>query len=563
MSFSSNSKFKPLQVFSKNIKLKVSLSVILTLSFLNLIIGCSYYNVRDVATTSETISSKIADFSDSYNYVVIHTKGHIWHLDEFVLNENEKTISGICTSLNEAHKSLKPRESKRVHQYTKKQEPLNELHFYINSTEAPRFGNEVTFPISEITSISINDENTGRKVANIIGGTVGVIALVAIIVALTKSSCPFIYIKDGNEYQFAGELYPGIITPNMQKDDYLELPDLEISNNKLDIKVTNELKEVQHTDFLQLVEISHRPDISVLMDQNGNPYTFSSIQAPKKVFEDGEQMDLEAVLAKDSHAFLFNQDLTSDNSVRQIDFLFDKPIQPTTEAKLYLRVKNSLWLDYIFGKFNEQFGTYYQEFQKQQQNTTKKQSTDWIEAQHIPLSVYIKTKKGWELVERLHTVGPMAYRDQAISVDLSEVKGEQVAIRLETGFMFWELDYVGIDYSKNEELDIAYILPSQAIDGEGKNVREALTTADRNYFTQPNIGDEVTVSFEIEPFSNSLKRTYFLKNRGYYNYIRQYNEEPNFRKLKLFKEAGAFTDFSKYEYEALMNYEKELSVVVE
>lgn len=58
-----------------------------------------------------------------------------------------------------------------------------------------------------------------------------------------------------------------------------------------------------------------------------------------------------------------------------------------------------------------------------------------------------------------------------------------------------------------------------------------------------------------------LKRTCFLKNRGYYNYIRNYEGEPDFQKLKLFRAAGAFTDFSKYEYEALMDYESQFDLV--
>ena len=69
------------------------------------------------------------------------------------------------------------------------------------------------------------------------------------------------------------------------------------------------------------------------------------------------------------------------------------------------------------------------------------------------------------------------------------------------------------------------------------------------------LGDEVIVNFKINDPKPDSNRTFFLKNRGYYNYIRNYTGEPNFQKLKLFREAGAFTDFSKYEYEALMDYE--------
>ena len=183
-----------------------------------------------------------------------------------------------------------------------------------------------------------------------------------------------------------------------------------------------------------------------------------------------------------------------------------------------------------------------------------------MNAQNIPLSVYLKTKSGWELVDTINTVGPMASRDIAIPIDVSSVLEEQVVIKLETGFMFWEVDYAGIDFTENLVLDVNYINPDEAIDGHNNNVTKLISAADQNYFVQPNIGDQVVVNFKISDSKPDVNRTFFLKNRGYYNYIRNYDGVPNFQKLRLFKEAGAFTDFSKYEYEALMDYENQFDL---
>ncbi len=38
--------------------------------------------------------------------------------------------------------------------------------------------------------------------------------------------------------------------------------------------------------------------------------------------------------------------------------------------------------------------------------------------------------------------------------------------------------------------------------------------------------------------------------------------EPDFEKLKLFRKAGAFTQFSKYEFEALMDYSHHLDIAL-
>jgi hypothetical protein len=556
----SNSKFRPLNFFIKSKKFTSFLSVFLTLLFLNLVIGCSYYNVKSVTTSSETIASQIQEFANTQKYVVIHSGPDTWHLGNIEVNETDKTISGIVQQLDSNHIPKTVRETKRTHKYSGDKEVLNEVHFYVSSNSTRNYGDSTTISISEINSISVNDKNTGKTVLNVLGGVVGVIALVAIIAILTKSSCPFIYVQNGKEFVFTGELYPGILTKNQQRDDYLKLPNINITNNEYNIKITNELKEIQHTDFVQLLEIIHSDDLQVLLDKNGNLHSFSDIISPNSVIIDNLITNTKPALIKDDNSYLFNSNLINSGSLRNIELSFNKPLQ-ADDAKLFLTVKNSMWLDYVFGKFNEQFGTYYAQFQKDQQNAPAEKSTTWMNEQNIPLSVYLKTEKGWELVDRINTVGPMASRDIAVPINVSKIKGEEIIIKLETGFMFWELDFAGIDFTDNVALDINYINPSEAIDDNHVNVTHLLSGADNTYFVQPNVGDEVVISFKTSENNLDLKRTFFLKNRGYYNYIRNYTGEPNFQKLKLFREAGAFTEFSKLEYEVLMDYENQFNII--
>lgn len=555
-----NQKSCPLLFFKKNKKVSSFLSMLLTFSLLNLVTGCAYYNVRNLTTTPESMVVQIEEFAQNQQYVVIHSGQDLWHLGAVEVNEQEKTITGIVQKIGTSHITKKPREIKKTHRYSGNNEVLNEVHFYISNKTAITSGEQTTILFSEINSISVNDKNTGRTVANIALGTVGVIAAIFIVVLLTKSSCPFIYVDNGEEYVFTGELYPGVLTANQQRDDYLMLPDLQEINNTCRIKITNELKEIQHTDVIQLLEIAHPSNVKVLLDSYGNPHTFSNVISPKTVLVDKTIFDDSPLLSKDNNAYLFNTSLDNASSTRKIEMVFQKP-RKAENAKLFLSVKNSLWLDYVFGKFNEQFGSYYPQFQNDQQAAPKEKSTQWTNEQNIPLSVYLKTDAGWALIDRIQTVGPMASRDIALPIDLSKASGQEVILKLETGFMFWEIDYAGIDYSENLALNIHYIEPNSAIDGNNKDVTKLLLAEDQNYFIQPNIGDEVEVQFKTADSEPGLIKTFFLKNKGYYTYIRNYNKEPDFTKLRLFKEAGAFTNFSMFEYEALMDYEHRFDLV--
>lgn len=554
--------FRPLFSIRKNKKLSSTLSIVLTLIFLNLVLGCRYYTVRSVATTADTMAAQIDEFNKSQQYAVMHSGPEIWHLSNLVLNEDKKTISGIIQAIGPEHIPRKMREQKRVHRFNKGESPLNEIHFYISTSNLPDYGSEITIPFSEINSMSVNHRNTGRMIGEIFFGTIGVIAGVALLAVALKSSCPFVYVKDGEEFIFTGELYPGILTANQQRDDYLPLPNLEDETDEYRIKITNELKEIQYTDLVQLMEIHHSPNVQILLDKNGAVHTFSDKKSPNNVWIDNTTDNITPVMVKDNNSYLFDSELDDPKSIRGIELQFSKPIA-TEKAKLFLTVKNSLWLDYVFGKFNAKFGSYYPQFQKDQQLISGEKSLQWINDQHIPLSVYLKTDEGWELLERIQPVGPLASRDIAIPIDLSTLSGTSMTLKLETGFMFWEVDYAAIDYTENAPITVNYLNAYEAIDEGYNDITELLSASDQDYFVQPNIGDEAIVTFRTSELTPGLNRTFFLKNRGYYNYIRDYKGKPDFQELKLFRAAGAFTDFSKFEYEALMDYENQFDLALQ
>ena len=113
---------------------------------------------------------------------------------------------------------------------------------------------------------------------------------------------------------------------------------------------------------------------------------------------------------------------------------------------------------------------------------------------------------------------------------------------------------MGIDFSENLKLRFNTIEATEAVDEHNTNVRKLIAKADEVYLVQPNIGNEVNITFPRLPVTEGYSQSLFLKNRGYYNYIRDYKGEPDFKKLKLFKAPGSFTEFSKLEYEALIHF---------
>ncbi len=525
------------------------ISVFMTLVILNMSISCSNYRTKTITSKSDTFAQKYNSKNRNNRYIIVHTDTETWHLNNPIINEDQKEISGYLTPVVVNH-SFYPIKENQKNRDIKKSKTANkklEIHFYTNVSIKADNSSHVIIPFSNIKELKVYEPDTGKKILNIIGYSVGTLAVLAIIIAVTKSSCPFIYIKEGNSFAFTGELYPGAVLPTLERTDYLPLHNFRAQNEEYELKISNELLEIQYTDLAQLVVVNHSQFNEVLLDQNGKLHIISKKETPENVTSNNRPISIKPSLEKDSKAYLFDEENYSNKGTNNIVLTFDKPT-PSNQAKLVLSTKNSLWFDYVYGEFNEQFGSYFNTFQKQQLMVPAEKNIQWRNDQGIPLSVYVKSKNEWVLIEKINPVGPMAFRDLIVPIDLEKINSPKIEIKLECGYMFWEVDYAAIDYSKDIPLETHYVNPFSAIDEKGNNVTDLLSKEDKNYLVQPNIGNEVVIKYHVASAKKEEKQTVFLKNRGYYTYIRDYKGIPNFAKLKTFREKGALSQFSKEEY---------------
>jgi len=526
-----------------------SISILTTLAFLNMCTGCSYYKANTIATKTDSFADTYNSIGKTNSYLIIHSGNETWHLNNVTVNEDQKEIIGTLAPVSDNHKLFPLKENKKYRRYERSKAPDKtlEVHFYTSEAINASPSSQITIPFSNIKEVQAYERDTGRSIANAVGFTVGTLALIAIIILATKSSCPFIYIKEGNTYAFTGELYPGAILPNLERTDYLPLPNFKAQNEDYEIKITNELHEIQYTDLAQLVVINHSQSTEVLLDQKGNPHSIVKKEKPEYVTSNNRPITVNPSLEKDTNAYLFDENNYTEKGVNNIVMTFDNSSH-SNQAKLILSAKNSLWFDYVYGKFNEQFGSFYNKFQKQQLKVPAEKNIKWRDEQEIPLSVFVKSGKEWVLVEKLNPVGPMAYRDLVIPINLEEIKTQKIEIKLECGYMFWEVDYAAIDFSVDIPLPTQNINPYSAIDENGKNVTDLLDKEDKNYLIQPSIGNQVIIKYHVASPQDGEKQSVFLKNRGYYKYIRDYKGMPNLAKLKTFREKGSLSQYSKEEY---------------
>jgi len=522
------------------------ISWLLILALININLSCSYYNYR---VEKDPSIEKLDKLKESPKYLIIHQSDLAFHLSDVKVDQVNQTMSGMLQVLPPEHLKYlvtkkRPGASNRYQKTSTGKvvgtpHVVNEVHIYVDNLSLAQ-NQQLVIPFSNIKRIEIYDRDIGATIMAVLGTYLAVGLIVGIIVMLTKSSCPFVFVDKGEEYAFAGEIYSGAIFKSIERDDYLLLP--RTSTEAIDLNVANMLKEEQYVNQLRMLEVSHPEGKTVLPAQDGSVHLIGTPVTLTHA-ESGYENITMLLKKQDSIDFTFNSENQKDY-FNDVVLTFPREAH-TREGHLVLHTKNSLWGDYVFGEFTKLFGTSYNSWIDKQNKRTEPVMKSWKEEQGLAMQVYLETKEGWKLVDNLDLVGPLAYRDLVVPIDLSDHTGDEVKIKLRTGFMMWDLDYAGMDYTADAGMEVRYISPAKATTHDGLDVLSHIQQNDADYLVQKNVGDYANILFPKSKKLSGVDYDYILHSRGYYNHVREYTGDPQRLELLTFKSHGRFSRFSK------------------
>ncbi|MGV3503263.1 MAG: hypothetical protein ACO1O1_06110 [Adhaeribacter sp.] len=527
------------------------LSWLLLLCFLPLASGCQYYRVKEEKNVSTATLSGLPN----YKRFIVHQGANTWELTAPVVGD--KALTGTLAPLPSDLVAYVNARAGSPHRFkpSLKNTALNIVHLHVFEFSRDQ-KDRVTIPISAIKRLDITDKDTGATVASYVltgyASLTAAFTILVVLILLFKSSCPFIYVKKDNGYGFVGEAYGGAIFSPLERDDYMPLPGWQAQGGRVQVKIANELRERQYTNLAALLVVQHPQGLTVLADQQGRAHSLQQVQPPRRALASDGQDYAKALAARDSSGYYFNHDQVNTN---QVKLQFSRPAH-SRQGKLVLHAQNSLWLDYLFGEFTRQFGTIYNRWAEKQKDEPAAKLQAWQQQQGIPLQVEVLTRQGWQQAASLPPVGPLAGRDLVVPLDLSQVSGRQVQVRLSCGFMFWELDRAGMDFSADLPLQTREVKPVTAFDKTGQDVRPQLASSDRQYLAQLAVGDAVELNFVLPQLSPGQAQSLFLHTRGYYEHVREYEGLPDLLTLRSFEKPGRFMQFSRERHQQLSRENK-------
>jgi len=423
-----------------------------------------------------------------------------------------------------------------------------QVHIFSNSAEVAYASHppKYSIPVTAIHKVEVYDLNIGSTVAYNVLGAAAAFGIVMLVILLTKESCPFIYAFNGATYEFTGEIYSGAIHPPLERHDYLPLPSLQPLNQEYLLEMKNEVHEIQYTNLAELLVFDHPLGSEVLVDKYGVAHTLTAAQPPHVALNFRAESVLDQIAAIDSVHYL-GDNVTDHHLMDGMILKFDRP-QTAKSAKLVVRAKNSYWLDYVYGQFYDLFGTVYHDWFEDQKTAPASRMQQWMRDQGIPLAVYIEKNGAWQFVDYFNIVGPVAHKKDILNIDLSEIQSDEVKIKLEFGFLFWEIDYLAMDFSADLPVQKNVVSVASAIDQNHRDVSDLLRADDAAYQTLAEVGEHVLLKFPVPEMVPNTSRTAVLHTKGHYEVLRDPRGVPNLPFLFSFRQPGRFIEFSKQRY---------------
>lgn len=525
---------------------KIALSVLLSILIMTYTTSCIYYRARIVQDNFPTIK----EIGQVHQMFYVHLGELVYGLEN--ISVDKSALYGNLIILDhepyyyEGRKYIVKEQDKDI---------LNEVHIYMNNDISFIELGETSIPLSTIHEIRVINQDAGKTLLAFVGTALLMFILITIIVFLTKSSCPYVYVHDGEDFAFVGETFGGAIGQNMERDDYLPLPGINGVDGKYKVRISNELKEMQYTDLAHLLVCQYDKSQKVLLDARGQPHVFDNPEAPLNAFAGNGKNISSLIKSKDSMVYFFNENQEEDNSVR----LKFRRSESDGDAKLVFTAKNSLWADYLLGVVFEKFGYAFNRFMDQQADVPTAERLQNYYDHKLPLSIYIKTKDKWQLVEHIMTIGPLAQRDFIVPLNLTDHDYEFIEIKMETGFLFWELDWVGIDFTRNDSIDLWRLEPELAFGSHDMDWTNALQQADMVYMNQLETGDITELEYAIPNLNPQKAQSIFLHTRGYYTLVRDFKGIAQRAELEQLRTPGKLSEFSRNRYYQMLYPDVEIA----
>ncbi len=563
--------FIPIVSFLRILRIPASLFI-----FLASMIFCGCFSHFYSTNTANHIdSATLLKLIDAQKYFILHD---LSQNKEFALNNikltNENLVADTGPLLSEHTFYQYPaRPDHNPFPVKYKDVVLYEVHLY---SQYPRNDSlHVNIPLKDFNRIDVYEldrKSTNRSmVGSIVGITLTTAGVVAAIVGISEAgksttytpitttytggsaSCsPQVYIADHNQAELQGTLYSGAIAASLERTDYMPLSTAQHVGDKVRLIIKGKDEEDIMLNRVQLMQVTHKEGEHVLIDRKGKILVYNNPVKPGLALISPKQDVRSEIIARDGKYYSFTN-LAGGGYSSDILLNFRKP-RNSTVGKLIVNAKNSSWSYYLFNQFKSLYGDYYPSLIQKKDKADPAQVMRCELDQYLPLLVSVKYKEGWKFIDYFPTTGISNSRDLIMNLDLEEFKdSNNIQVRLQTTYMFWDLDYAAMDFS-TKDIFQNEVIPASMVSLVNRDNESIHAEAGQNSNIVVKGPQRLDIEFDIHSSpASGMKNSYFLICNGYYHDNSVFEGGARFGELSRFSGKGAFDKYSREKFDFLLN----------
>ncbi|MFA6571615.1 MAG: hypothetical protein WCT77_10320 [Bacteroidota bacterium] len=463
--------------------------IVLTTSLLFATISCT--SIKNISLRSE--------LSDNENQYPI--KVYMIDRSNFILNNyiiTDSTIYGEGTSIKSGNISK-----------FKGHIPLLKIS-HITSQEVSIIKSVLTFGILAFLTSSVVDaldHNPGYKVTSSKG----------YYSPNTNGSCPFLYSYNGKEFVLESETYAGAVFKQAERFNYDILRHIQPVNGQFILKLANKKNEMHLTNEISLFAVGCKDNFKILTDDSGNFHTIQTHVKPLSALDFNSSNVIELVNQQDNNYWMSkteNIDFSDSNNYKD-GIILEFPLKENSKScKIIINGKNTMLAEFTFDIIHKLKGEeVYPWYSKLEKDSIERKRFQKFMKEQGRLHIFVFQNSEWVEQSALFDIGPTIARERVGVLDLSNIEGKFLKIKLQSSTDLWKIDNVYLDYSEDLPVKIEKLNLVSAIQSDGKEVTALLKEDDTQYYiAMPN--EELKLYFENK---TDLKNNIIIaKTKGYY-----------------------------------------------
>jgi hypothetical protein len=332
--------------------------------------------------------------------------------------------------------------------------------------------------------------------------------------------CPLVYSHEGSSNYLESETFAGAVFKGAERTAFDVLHHAQPDHGKLMLTVTDEGQETEYTNEMKILSVDAPNGVTVIPDFKGAMHTISQKVEPVRCIDFAGTNRLDEVLNQDERYWqsdLNSNDFTQSSGLRDGLILeFRKPAAAKV-AKIVVTGTNTRLAVFAFEHIFKMKGeNRLQWYQRLENDPVERMKFVRFMLREGMLRVSVWHGDKWVEQAAIVDVGPLITKPQVALLDLNEVGGDTVKIKLECTTDLWKIDQVYLDCSSDADVTVHEFSPTSAITDDGRDVSSVLAQDDDQYYAMM-LGQSAKVLFDIPPAAPGINRTYILKTKGYYH----------------------------------------------